>query len=150
MEFVRPHKGAVLVFNPLTKKARLRPFGFLKPFVLTLDPGNSLITSPQGRRVDASDLGTFLKTVKSLAEKGKTGVKGNEKVGGMDAVIVEVTGAKGMTVAGGVHRYLLWLDAQTLLPLKTRSFDSDDNMIEDVVMDDLDINVPIPDSLFTI
>ena len=150
MEFVRPHRGAVLVFNPLTKKAGLRPFGFLKHFVLTLDPDNGLITSPQGRRVDASDLGAFLGTVKTLAEKGETEVKGNEKVGGRDALLVEVTGAMGMTVAGGVHRYLIWLDAATLLPLKTRSFDSAGNVIEDVLMDDLRINIPLSDSLFAL
>ena len=50
MEFIEPHKGAILVYNPEEKKARLRPFGFMKPLVLTLSPDNSLITSPRGHR----------------------------------------------------------------------------------------------------
>jgi len=150
MEFVSPHNGAVLVYSPLTEKARLRPFGFFKSMVLTLDPGSSLIRGPQGRRVDRSDLGALLETVKTLAEKGKTGVKGNVKVGGKDTVLVEVTGSNGETVAGGVHRYLIWLDAVTILPLKVRSFDQKDSLIEDVAMDDLEIDVTLPDSLFEI
>lgn len=28
MEFITPHKGAVLVYNPETNKVRLRPFDF--------------------------------------------------------------------------------------------------------------------------
>jgi outer membrane lipoprotein-sorting protein len=148
MEFINPHNGAVLVYNPDTKKARLRPFGFLKALVLTLDPGSGLITSPQGHRVDASDLGSFLGTVKRLADKGKSRVIGKEKVGERDAVLVEVTGTKGITVADGIHRYLLWMDAGTLLPIRTRSFDADGNNVEDVFMDDLEINVELSENLF--
>ena len=38
MEFIEPHNGAILVYNPRKKEARLRPFGFVKPLVLTLNP----------------------------------------------------------------------------------------------------------------
>jgi outer membrane lipoprotein-sorting protein len=148
MEFIKPHKEAVLVYSPHTKKARLRPFGFLKPFVLTLPPDSGLITSPQGHRVDASDLGAFLETVETLADKGKSRLMGNEKIGDRQALLVDVRGGEGITVNGNIHRYLLWLDARTLLPLRTQSFAADETLVEDVVMDDLEINVDLPDSLF--
>src|SRR5574340_540810 len=54
MEFMEPHKGAILVYNPEKKIVRLRPFGFLRPVVLTLSPDSRLITSSKGHRVDAS------------------------------------------------------------------------------------------------
>jgi outer membrane lipoprotein-sorting protein len=148
MEFVNPHKGAILVYDPVKKKARLRPFGFVKPLVMTLEPDNSLITSSRGHRVDASDTGAFLATVKKLAEKGKSRVIGRERIDAREALLVEVEGKEGETVAGGVHRYLLWLDVRTNLPLKTQAFGSHGEMVEEVTMDDLEINVDLPDSFF--
>ena len=150
MEFITPHKDAVLVYRPDTKKARLRPFGFLKPLVLTFAPDNGLITSAQGHRVDASDMGALLETVHTLADKGKCTIKGDGEVGGRHALLVEVRGEGGITVNGNIHRYLLWLDAGTLLPLRTQAFAADDAQVEDVVMDDLEINVELPDSLFAL
>jgi hypothetical protein len=148
MEFIKPHNGAVLVYNPVKKEAQLQPFGFLKSLVLTLDPDNRLITTPKGHRVDASDLGTFLETVKKLAERGKIMIMGNKKVGGKDALIVDVQGEDGIVVSDGIHRYLLWLDIRTLLPLKTKSFDLRNKPVEEVLMDDPEINIDLPDSLF--
>ncbi len=81
MEFIEPHKGAVLVYNPEKKEARLRPFGFFKPLVLTLSPDNRLIATPRGHRVDASDPGAPLETVKKLADRGKMAIMGHVKVG---------------------------------------------------------------------
>jgi outer membrane lipoprotein-sorting protein len=148
MEFVEPHKGAILVYNPEKKIARLRPFGFMKPLVLTLSPDNSLITSSRGHRVDASDIGAMLETVKKLRGDGHSETLGQEPVGGRGAVVVAVEGEGSVTVSGNVHRYLLWLDAQTFLPLKTITYDSSGAMVEEVLMDDLEINVKLPDSLF--
>lgn len=148
MEFIKPHNGAVLIYNPVKKKARLRPFGFLKPLVMTLDPDNGLITSPQGHRVDASDLGAFLKTVRKLSDRGSIRIAGNEKVGEREALLVDVSGEGDVTVDGGIHRYLLWLDVRTNLPVRTRSFDLKGGLVEDVVMDDLEIDPDLPENLF--
>ena len=40
MEFVHPHAGAVLVYNPNTRRVRLRPFGTGHFPELELSPGN--------------------------------------------------------------------------------------------------------------
>ena len=148
MEFIKPHNGAVLVYNPAKKEAQLRPLGFFKYLVLTLAPNNKLIISPTGHRVDASDPGTFLETVKALAERGNIKIVGEEKIGGQEALIVEVQGGEGIANSFGIHRYLLWLDTRTLLPLKTESFDLRDKKVEEVLMDDPEINIDLPDSLF--
>jgi outer membrane lipoprotein-sorting protein len=148
MEFIRPHKGAVILYSPVTKKARVRPFVFLRSLVLTLSPRNSLITSPAGHRVDASDMGSLLKEASTLADQGRMAVVGSEKVSGRETLLVEVNGAGNSVVNGGVHRYLLWLDVRTFLPVRTKSFNISDEMLEDVVMDDLEIDPDLPDSLF--
>jgi len=54
MEFITPHSGALLVYNPLSKTVRLRPFGFAKAFTLTLSPQNRLVRSARGHTADAS------------------------------------------------------------------------------------------------
>ena len=146
MDFVQPHEGAVLIYSPLTKVVRLWPFGegF---FSLTLSPENGLVRSPTGQRVDRSDIGALLDNVKSLQRKGETTVLGQEMVGGRKAMRLTVS-ATGDLVVGNVRQYELWLDSATLLPLKVVSRNANNEIIETVVMDDLRINVKMPDRLF--
>jgi len=146
MDFVQPHRGAVLIYSPLTRNVRLWPFGG-RLFSLTLSPENRLVQSPTGQRVDRSDIGALLDNVKSLQRTGETAVLGEEIVGGKKTVRLAVAGT-GSFVAGNVHRYDLWLDSATLLPLKVVSRDINNDVIETVVMDDLNINVKLGDELF--
>ena len=59
-----------------------------------------------------------------------------------------VTGAPGFTVAG-VHRYELWLDTSSKLPVKViMRCPRDDAVIETVMLDALEIDVPLTEALF--
>lgn len=147
MDFVQPHKGAVLIYSPVTKNVRLWPFGG-KLFALTLSPENRLVQSPTGQRVDRSDIGVLLNNVKTLQRNGETVVLGEELIAGTRTVRLAVAGT-GHFVVGNVHRYDLWLDSLTLLPLKVVSRDVNNDVIETVVMDDLRINVKLADELFS-
>lgn len=146
MDFVQPHEGAVLIYSPLTNDVRLWPFGE-RFFSFTLSPENRLVQSPTGQRVDRSDIGALLDNVKSLQRKGGTTVLGEEMVGGRKTMRLAVSAA-GDRVAGNLRQYELWLDSATLLPLKVVSRDANNEIIETVVMDDLQINVTLPDRLF--
>lgn len=146
MDFVQPHKGAVLIYSPLTRNVRLWPFGG-KLFSLTLSPENRLVQSPTGQRVDQSDIGALLDNVKTLQRNGETAIVGEELIGGTRTLRLAVAGT-GNFVAGNVRGYDLWLDSHTLLPLKVVSRDVNDEIIETVVMDDLEINVKLADELF--
>jgi len=148
MEFIEPHNGAILVYNPRKKEARLRPFGFMKPLVLTLKPDNRLIISSRGHRVDASDFGALLGNARKLRDRGKSTPRGYDFVGGRKALLVAVEGAEGMSVENNVHRCLLWLDARTFLPVKTMTYDESGELLEEVVMDHLEVNIALPDTLF--
>jgi outer membrane lipoprotein-sorting protein len=148
MEFIKPHKGAVLVYNPEAKKVRLRPFGFLKPFVLTLSPDNSLLKSSNGHTVDESDIGALLEVVIKLQSHGKSDELGDVEVRGKTAVIVSVEGKGDFTVDNDIHRYHLWLDKETFLPLKVSAYDLKGELIEEVLMDDLELNVEFEESSF--
>ncbi len=147
MEFIEPHKSAVLVYNPLKKEVRLRPFGFLKFFVITLSPDSNLIKSSKGHRVDESDIGALLKTVGMLQSGGKTEILGNEDVGGKEALKVNVEGGKESAV-DGVNRYVLWLDKNTFLPLKVAAYDLEGKPVEEVLMDDIETNLEFPKDFF--
>jgi outer membrane lipoprotein-sorting protein len=149
MEFVKPHKGAVLIYDPHEKEVTLRPFGFLKPLVLNLRPGNRLVKSSRGHRVDQSDIGFLLGFVKELASDGAVEVVGEEAVNGREAIHVRVKGKAGVVVGGEINRYSLWLDKSLLLPIKVISYDSDGTVIEEVLMDDLEIDVGLTDEFFS-
>jgi outer membrane lipoprotein-sorting protein len=147
MEFIKPHKGAVLVYNPFKQKARLMPFGFLRFFVLTLDPGNRLIKSSTGHRVDESDIGALLKMVKRLQTQGNAVTLKDETVGNRQTVHVRVEGEGDFNV-DGIHKYLLWLDKETLMPLKVSVYNTQGKFIEELIMDDLQINIEFPGDFF--
>lgn len=149
MEFVKPHKGAVLIYDPVKGKVRLRPFGILKPFVLTLDPDSSLIRSPKGHTVDKSDIGELLETAKKLRDRGKAEVLGEEAVGGRSSLRINVEGDNGYAV-DGIHSYILWIDKKSWLPVKAASYNAKDKLIEDVLMDDLEINIELPKDIFSL
>ena len=149
MEFIKPYKGAVLVYNPTTKKVRVRPFRFLKPFVLTLSPGNKLIRSPTGHRIDESDIGILLQMVQKLQSYGKTERLGQETIGNKKTILMSVKG-EGESTIDGIHKYLLWLDEKTLLPLMVSSHNSKGVLIENVLMDDLQINIIFPEDFFSL
>ena len=147
MEFVRPHKGAVLVYDPTTNRVRLQPFGITKAFSLSLSPDSALVKSPSGHRVDESDIGALLGRARLLQNQGQATVAGEEPVGGKATVRVSVEGKPGVLVDGAA-RFLLNLDAATLLPLQVRTYDGDGRLLEAVLMDDLETNVPFDDHFF--
>src|SRR4030065_967417 len=78
MEFIRPHDGAVLVYNPATQRVRLWPFVAGRFPELNLSPGNLLIRSSRGQHVDRSDVGALFENVRTLQQSGNTEVSGEE------------------------------------------------------------------------
>src|SRR3569623_2203195 len=70
MDFVSPHQGAVLVYDPAAHKAKLWPFGYHSFPSLCLSPDNGLIQCPTGLRVDRSDVGVLLEYAKALLAGG--------------------------------------------------------------------------------
>jgi len=147
MEFIRPHEGAVLIYSPLTRRVNLWPFGVGHFPRFNLSPGNPLIQSPHGQRVDRSDIGTLFENVRALQAKGATEISEDENPGGRPRLHLVVTDADG-SAAGDVHRYDLWLDAESLFPVKVISRDRHDALIETVIMEAPEINVPLPETLF--
>jgi outer membrane lipoprotein-sorting protein len=147
MEFIKPHKGAVLVYHHSKKTVRLRPFNFFKPLVLSLSPENRLVKSSTGDRVDESDIGTLLHAVIRLQQNGTTEISGSEHIGGKNTIKVIVKGKEDFAV-DSIHHYILWLDTRTNLPLKASAYDMNGTLIKKVLMDDLRINIDFPDDLF--
>ncbi|OLN31298.1 hypothetical protein DVDV_0086 [Desulfovibrio sp. DV] len=148
MDFVRPHKGAVLVYDPAANRVRLQPFGISKAFALSLSPDSRLVKSPSGHQVNESDIGALLRRVLLLQKQGLATVQGEESVGGKATVLVNIEGKDGFSL-DATHRFLLNLDAVTLLPLQVRTYDVAGNLLEEVLMDDLETDVRFDDRFFT-
>jgi outer membrane lipoprotein-sorting protein len=147
MEFIRPHAGTVLIYNPDTRRVRVWPFGAGHFPELGLSPGNPLIQSLSGQRVDHSDVGTLFENIRILRKGGNTEILGEESMGGRMALHFIVTGAGGVAVAH-VHRSELWLDTASQFPVKVISRDLRDVIIESVMMEALEINISLPETLF--
>ena len=152
MEFIRPHDGAVLVYNPLTQRVRLWPFGADSFPEFNLSPGNPLIRSSRGQHVDRSDVGALLENVRTLragddAEILDTCPGTREGMYGHICLHLVVTGAGSFAVAD-VHRYELWLDTASQFPVKVISRDQQDAIIETVMMQALETNVAFQETLF--
>jgi len=147
MEFIRPHDGAVLIYSPLTRRVRMWPFGVGHFPELNLSPGNPLIESSRGQHVDRSDVGALFENVRNLQTGGSAEILAEENVDGHATLHLLVTGTGNFAVAG-VHRYELWLDTANQFPIKVISRDGRDAIIETVMMEALEINVSLPESLF--
>jgi outer membrane lipoprotein-sorting protein len=146
MEFVTPHAGALMIYNPHSGKVRLWPFGH-PGFALTLAPDNPLIRGPHGHRIDRSHVGMLLQAVQILQAGGDTTLLGESAVGHWTTQGWSITGAPGKTVAG-VHRFQLWLAKGTQFPVKVVSFDLDGELLETVLMDDVEVDVALPADFF--
>ncbi len=147
MEFEKPYNGAVLVYNPLKERVRLSPFGFLRRFVLNLKPDNMLIKSSKGHRVDESDIGSLLKMVKRLQTNGVIEVIDTYDIAGRRSNKVTITGDGNFTV-NSIHRYVLWIDVKTYMPIRVLAYNIHSELIEEVQMYDLKVNVEFNKDLF--
>ncbi len=148
MEFIRPHSGALLIYDPKTERVRLWPFGHGHFPELNLSPGNPLIRSSRGQHVDHSDVGALFENIRFLQEHGGTELLGSETLDGRSVLHLNTTGSGKHEVAG-VHRFEWWLDTVSLFPVKVISRDAHDTILETVNMDGLEINPALPETMFT-
>jgi len=146
MEFIRPFPGVVLTYDPAKKEVRLRPFSFAD-HVVTFSPDSEIIQSSAGHKINESDIGSLLGIAARLQSNGKTYITGEESLSGRQTVMMEITGNGDFNIRG-IHRYDLWLDKTTYLPLKIVAYDQHGRVIEEVLMDDLETDLDLPDSLF--
>jgi outer membrane lipoprotein-sorting protein len=147
MEFVQPHHGVVLIYDPGTRRVHVWPFGLKHIPVLTLAPDSSLI-SRHGHRVDHSDAGALLANLLALRARGSMSSLGEAQVAGQAATGLDIVGDAGVDVAG-VHRYRVWLAHESLFPLRVESFAAEKGLIETVDMEGVQIDVPFAEGFFT-
>lgn len=139
MDFIQPHKGSLLVFNPITNKATLRPFGQWF-FAFDLDPGNRLITDAKGHTVDQSDIGAL---IRAIQESGREG-----SVSSLPPETLENLVCPGIRVEGGKTTYLVWVHPKLRLPVKVvKLFGGGEKEV--VFLRNLVVDTFLDDTLFT-
>ncbi|GLZ87960.1 hypothetical protein Pres01_40110 [Metapseudomonas resinovorans] len=148
MEFAEPHRGAVLIYDPSARRIHLWPFGLNNPLVLPLAADNPLMRSPRGHRVDRSDVGALLDTLIALRARGNLVALGPAVVSEHPAVGIEIVGAAAISVSG-VHRFQVWLAEDSLFPLRVKSFDVENKLMETVDLTDVAIGVRFSEDFFT-
>lgn len=147
MEFIKPHRGAVLIYDPKQKRIFLWPFGSMWLPPLSLSPDNPMVQSPTGQRVDRSDIGSLLENIRALQDGGETRILDEESTDEFDAVHIVVRG-KPHASLGDVHCYEVWLDQRNAFPVRVSSFDAADCLMETVVLEDVEIDPCFPARFF--
>ena len=148
MDFVEPHHGAVLIYDPATRRVHLWPFGTDHFPSLNLAPDNPLIRSAGGHRVDHSDVGALLAKLVELRARGSMTEPLDAVIADRPARYIEITGAPAASVAD-VHRYRIWFEKGSLFPLKVQSYDAALELIETVDMSDAELDPVFPEHFFT-
>ncbi len=147
LEFETSYRGAVLIYHPFIRRAKLWPFGHRNFPALSLSPENSLIQSPTGQRVDQSDVGTLYENIKKLRARGYAEVTGVDTIGGRESLHMRINGGEDASV-GIVSGYRLWLDCLTGFPSQVSSLDRHGRLLETVEMADVQIDPEFPDGFF--
>ncbi len=138
MDFIQPHKGATLIYNPTTNKVTLRPFSEWS-FKLNLDPENRLITDSKGHTVDQSDIGALIRSIVVSADEGSVIHLPPETHENLVCPRLRVEGVK--------TTYLLWIHPELRLPIKVvKLFPSGEKEI--VFLRKLAVDVSLDDALF--
>jgi outer membrane lipoprotein-sorting protein len=148
IEFVDPHRGVVIIYDPCSREVRLWPLGIAGHAMLTLDPDNPLIQGQGGQRVDRSDIGALLENIRLLQQGGTLSVTGEQPVSGRRTLHAMISGMPA-AVSAYVFRYDLWIDMLLGLPVKVESRDVCGNLIETVTISDLRINIDFPERFFS-
>lgn len=139
MDFIQPHKGSLLVFNPFTNKATLRPFGQWF-FAFDLDPGNRLITDAKGHTVDQSDIGALIRAIQASGREGS--------VSPLPPETLENLVCPGIRVEGAKTTYLVWVHPKLRLPVKVvKLFGGGEKEV--VFLRNLVVDTSLDDTLFT-
>ena len=114
---------------------------------MTLNPDNPILKSSKKHTVDKSDIGVLLSDVKELASHGKSSFMREEKVGDRDCMVINVKSDKNIADRK-INQYILWLDKGIFLPIKVEAYKKSGILVERVLMDDLKININLPDDFF--
>jgi outer membrane lipoprotein-sorting protein len=146
MEFLRPNRGALLLYDPFEKRARVWPFGSPGPS-LALRPGNRLIRSAGGHRVDRSDVGILLENIRTLQDGGTTRVVELKPGETQGLVHLSIVGRAGHAV-DGVRRYEVWLDPDLHFPVRVEGFDARDRILEAVTLSEIVLNPRLGEDFF--
>ncbi len=138
MDFIHPHRGARLIFDPIKNRVTLRPFS-TRLISLDLSPENRLITDPRGHTVDHSDLGALIRSVKGAAIEGRVTLLPPE--------LVEDLPCPRLMVESAQVTYLLWVHPKLGLPIKVvKRFPGGTR--ETVFIRNLAVDVPLDDTVF--
>jgi hypothetical protein len=143
IDFIKPYDGEALICNPMTRRVNLWPFGVGHFPKLNLHPNNSLIRGDGSQRIDHSDIGSLFSNIRILAIEGTTESNPLDPYG-THAII---TGNK-YSRDDGVHRYELWLNSKNGFPSKVISYNHQNEVIETVVMENLKVNIQLPEGFF--
>jgi outer membrane lipoprotein-sorting protein len=141
------NKGAVVVYNPTTKKVRARKGGILGVVKLTFDPTHKRVVSIRGHRVDRSHFGAILERWEDYFKRAEVEYKGVGDFEGKEGFLFEALNCDTLKYHG-TYRELLWLDKNTHLPMGFEQYDEGGTLIHRVIYREIKWNVGLNEEDF--
>lgn len=146
LEFIQPHPGLVLTYNPDSQQVHVWPSGFHHFPSFHTTPDNSLLRSEGGHRIDQSDVGYFWHHVERLQTQGAYRVVGNAGTH-PNRIHLLVEGAPGIAV-DNYHKFDIWLEPRHFFPVRTTGYGLDGNVLDTVTLQDLQFGIAYPPDFF--
>lgn len=137
MEWVGPRKvrGQLAVYDPELGKIRASPARL--PITVTLDPEDKRVTGGSKYRIYDSDLGAITERVINTARDASS-IDLIENDDHVLKVLIITDTLKG----------IIWIDRNIGLPIKIEQYDHKDQLIDRVFLENLKINIGLPDDMF--
>ena len=137
MEWIGPRKirGQLAVYDHQKGKIKASPPRW--PITVTLDPEDPRANGGSKYRIYDSDLGAISVRVIEVARNASSIdiIENDEKI--LKVLLTTDT-----------LKSIIWIDMNLGLPIKIEQYDLKDNLIDEVSLEDIKINIGLPDNMF--
>jgi outer membrane lipoprotein-sorting protein len=141
------NKGAQVAYNPSTRKVSACKGGVLSLIKITADPGDKLVTSKKGSRIDESHWGARVKGGSCMLRPCEQTLIGEEVFEGQETWVVERTTSKPKSNKG-ISAERFWIDRKRHIPVKFEERDEDGVLVYRAVYRKIRIDTGIDSTFF--
>jgi outer membrane lipoprotein-sorting protein len=140
-----PHPGRILVYPDRNGKVAVRPFGWVRFFVIHLSPDSALLKTPSGQPVNRTDLGLLIKNISwSVTDARRGPVSVLQEKGLIEIRVL----AQNHFRKGVLTGYRFSIDKTLWLPVGVQELTPEGLLERTIRFRHLKINSRIPDGFF--
>ncbi|MBN2379622.1 outer membrane lipoprotein carrier protein LolA [candidate division WOR-3 bacterium] len=140
------NKGSTAVYDPDEDKIRAKQPGLP---VITLSPDANLARGLRGDRIYAGSFKYMLKCANWYEANGSLNFAGTETVDNASCTVIEFK-TSSPDANNGVKRERWWMDANTGFPRMIKKYDTNDSLVDKVILRNLKLNPGFTSDYFSL